>query len=470
MIFTSCISVKRATKKNNTMTQQYNPEEYVSKLDIEELKNLIKSHDARYRIIVQMNKLSLFRYEKSSDTMYFWGEGPNGDFINMRIDNYLQEKPSEVFDKSEKEHIPETIIKILNDPEYPKTGAEVFRNKDGQLVECEYTTVDDSNGTPRTIVGQVVDYFRTPKALQRTIDNMNNYIATIEGLKSGYETVLAIDLTDYSFQIVKATPEVVQGAKQCSSVLELAKVFAHYFIDEKHHPGFQEFVDPTTLASRLYGFKYISYDYLTKNLGWVHARIVPTVYDEDGNVTQALFTTEETNEGLAQMNYLKVAAERDALTGLFNRHKGEQEIGISLTEKTPAIFAVFDCDHFKMINDTLGHPVGDKVLTAIANAMKSVFNQDVVMRLGGDEFIIFITNPELIEPLIKNKPNIFDSFTKKINEIKISELKGRKISLSGGYTYYNGIFPTTFDKLYHKADRALYQAKQTRNGTISYTV
>ncbi len=62
---------------------------------------------------------------------------------------------------------------------------------------------------------------------------------------------------------------------------------------------------------------------------------------------------------------------------------------------------------------------------------------------------------------------IFDVLKQRFSEISIPELKGKKITVSGGLVFNRAIQPTNFDKLYHKADIELYRAKQTRNGTIS---
>lgn len=449
---------------------RYNPEKLLDTLAPEELKELIKAHESRYRIIVSMDKFALFRYKVDTDTMYYWGEDPNGgnDIVTAFVPNYTQKRPSFIFAESDKDAIPDQILRMVNDPNEPTMGAAHFHHRDGHLLECEFTAVKDQSGKVTMIVGQIIDYFRTPAALQQTIENMNEYIQTIEGLKTAYETVLSISLMDYSFKVIKATPAVTQGAKQCSNVLELSKIFCQYFVEDQYQPGFQDFVDPKTLAERIYGQKYISYDYVTKNIGWVHARIVPTEYDSDGNVVKAILTTEETNENTQRMDYLRVAAETDALTGLNNRVKGERVINESLAQKKPSAFAIFDCDHFKRINDTLGHPVGDIVLTEIAKAMNETFPAETTMRLGGDEFVIYITSEDLLPANPNDILKVFDAFKKRIAQINIPQLKGRRITLSGGVALYNGIFPSTFDKLYHRADKALYHSKLAHNGVISY--
>ena len=446
---------------------EYKTGDLYDSMSREELVKLLRVHEARYKIIVQMDEYSLFRYDVETDTMFFWTSDKEEGFKSFRFPNYRENKPSYFKSESESHRIPDEIDKLLNDPNYPKTGAIQFRHKDGHLIECEYTAVKDRDGKIHTIAGQLVDYFRTPNALRQTIESMNDYIATIEGLKSGYETVLSINLTDLTFKVVKGTQVVLEGSKNISNVIDFAMAYAKYNIDEQYYEGFINFISPNTLAERMYGIKYISYDYLEKNLGWVHGRIVPAQYDNDGNVSMVLFTSEVTNDSTNKINYLQVVAGQDSLTGLYNRAKGEAMINEWIGLRQPAVFALFDCDHFKLINDTMGHPIGDVVLSEVAKAMREAFPKDVVMRLGGDEFIIYHLDPELPKKGDREILEIFDEMKKKVRDISIPELRGKKITISGGVAVNKGMLPTNFDKLYHKADIELYHSKQTRNGTIS---
>lgn len=111
-------------------------------------------------------------------------------------------------------------------------------------------------------------------------------------------------------------------------------------------------------------------------------------------------------------------------------------------------------DDFKSVNDNYGHAVGDKVLKNLSDLFKNHFRQtDIVGRIGGDEFIILIEDEHIAESRIQ-------SFTKKVNELKIEELQDFKLSISVGMAFApsNG---TTFMELYRHADHALYQTKRT---------
>lgn len=447
--------------------EEYKSSDIYENLSREELIKLVRIHTERSKIILQMEEYSMFRYDVEADTMYLWTcDKETGKVKSIRFPGYKESKPSYFISKKDSARIVDTIEKVLSDPGYPKTGSVQFRHVDGHLIECEYTAVSYSNGTIHSIVGQMVDYFRTTKALKKTIETMNEYIDTIDSLKSGYESVLSANLENHTFKVLKGSPTLLEGLKDAKTIFDLASGYAKLFVEEQYFEGFVNFISPDTLGERLYGVQYISYDYVDKSLGWVHARIVPEKYDLDGNVVQVLFTSEISNrEG--NLSYLQVAAGEDMLTGLYDRSKGERMVNEWIGLRQPAVFAIFDCDHFKQINDTLGHPVGDIVIKKIARAMREVFPKDVILRLGGDEFVIYHMDTGLASMGKREVLAIFDVLRQRFSEISIPELKGKKITVSGGLVLNRAIQPTNFDKLYHKADIELYRAKQTRNGTIS---
>ena len=114
---------------------------------------------------------------------------------------------------------------------------------------------------------------------------------------------------------------------------------------------------------------------------------------------------------------------------------------------------IFDLDHFKQINDTFGHNVGDKVLKEVARIVrKNLRNTDIFARWGGEEFIILLPNTDL-----KGAKSVAEKLRRAIERLYIPELKGRKITASFGVTQvYND---ELLAEAIHRADTALYKAK-----------
>lgn len=155
----------------------------------------------------------------------------------------------------------------------------------------------------------------------------------------------------------------------------------------------------------------------------------------------------------------------DPLTGVYNREAFENIVKKYLKEKkdsTYYAFIIIDIDYFKQINDRFGHKVGDSLLIDFTRVLKEMFSdKDVISRLGGDEFIIFMK--DVYEDNIKSIENkLKDLCLSMDKEIKYNE-KSQSISLSLGaiITRKN----IEFNKLYTISDEILYQVKRDgRNG------
>ena len=146
----------------------------------------------------------------------------------------------------------------------------------------------------------------------------------------------------------------------------------------------------------------------------------------------------------------------DGLSGIYNRAAGEKKINEFLEDNTPGLFALFDVDGFKDINDSYGHAVGDEAIIKIAEIMKdNVLSNSVSMRLGGDEFAIWTSNYTNIE----QAKVIIEKMLLDLDEIRLSADAKYRIHVSIGLVIYDGKSSTTFDEIYRKADQKLYVAK-----------
>lgn len=131
-----------------------------------------------------------------------------------------------------------------------------------------------------------------------------------------------------------------------------------------------------------------------------------------------------------------------------------------LSQKTPFSscgMMLLDIDYFKNINDNYGHLFGDEVLTKFAEFLQSFFrSKDVLVRAGGDEFVIFLKDISH-QNLIKKSMN----FVHMVRKIQFSQ-KGVSITCSVGVCYLpENVAVFTYNQLFENADWALYQAKTT---------
>lgn len=154
----------------------------------------------------------------------------------------------------------------------------------------------------------------------------------------------------------------------------------------------------------------------------------------------------------------------DELTGLYNRRGFNvlSEKALQRAEHDHESFALVLCDidHFKHVNDSLGHSVGDKALHAVAKVLKGHFrSQDMIARYGGEEFMLVlvgISQQELMERL----QNVRQTLSNK------PILQEMPITLSFGMTYLASIKDMSLADLIHDVDSKLYQAKNTGRDKI----
>lgn len=169
------------------------------------------------------------------------------------------------------------------------------------------------------------------------------------------------------------------------------------------------------------------------------------------------------------MEHLRESSLRDAMTGLYNRRFLEEYAStlIATSQRRQSSFSVLmlDLDYFKQVNDTFGHEAGDKVLKTLAETMvKSVRTSDMVIRYGGEEFLIV-----LLDTNAEAAMDIAEKIRAKVEETKIS-LPGTMLrkTISIGVSE----FPAdtdTFWQVVKFADVALYEAKsQGRNRVIRF--
>lgn len=153
---------------------------------------------------------------------------------------------------------------------------------------------------------------------------------------------------------------------------------------------------------------------------------------------------------------LKNIAHSDSLTGLSNRFALEEYI--RFLEDHPSKFTktclmMIDIDYFKQVNDRHGHIIGDQVIQSIADCLKlNVRTSDMIIRYGGDEFLVLIENIEMVNAL-----NIANKIRKEVNAETILDLKGNHIPFSVSIGVANGA--ESWLDLFEQADAALFKAK-----------
>jgi diguanylate cyclase (GGDEF)-like protein/PAS domain S-box-containing protein len=193
---------------------------------------------------------------------------------------------------------------------------------------------------------------------------------------------------------------------------------------------------------------------------------VALTHDQDGDITGAVVAFHEVSVARTKSLEMSHLAQHDVLTNLPNRMLFNDRLtqAISLAERQGKQLALMfvDLDHFKKVNDSLGHEVGDKLLQSVAGRlMACVRRTDTVSRLGGDEFVILLSQVERAGDAALSARNILRALSKP----HIINNKSLDINVSVGVSTYPDDGATA-ETLVSKADTAMYEAK--RHGRNNY--
>ena len=183
-----------------------------------------------------------------------------------------------------------------------------------------------------------------------------------------------------------------------------------------------------------------------------------TLCGADGRPARTVGRTADIDREKRQRLRLRDAAERDPMTGLYNRSVVQRLIDERFEQDPPvragSLFVV-DIDNFKAVNDRLGHLFGDVLLTNIAKAMRETVRPgDILGRIGGDEFVVFLPGASRAEG-----ERIAGELVARVSRIYAGEFTDLQITASVGVADC----PRCGDhyvELFRKADRALYRAKR----------
>lgn len=163
---------------------------------------------------------------------------------------------------------------------------------------------------------------------------------------------------------------------------------------------------------------------------------------------------------------LKNQATRDPLTSLYNRRYFEEEVFKRIVEakavNEPFSILMIDADHFKKVNDTYGHKIGDKVLIELASTCeRALRNDDIVARYGGEEFVVFLSGVNAQKGKI-----VADRLRESISEIVVYSDEGEEVrfTVSIGVSSYE--ISDNIDMLIKTADEALYRAKENGRNRV----
>ena len=325
---------------------------------------------------------------------------------------------------------------VANKTEYTVTHRLLMNDGRIKYVTERGKTTYDENGIPLLSQGTVQDVTE----LKRVEKKLNDYVALID------ESVITSS-TDLQGNITYVSNAFCRISKYEKSEL----------IGKNHriirHPDM-----PEDIYRELWNtiINNQSWQGEIKNRAkdgssyWVYAVISPDFDDKGERIGYTAIRQDITDKKRAE-----ALAITDRLTGLYNRLKLDEVLMYEIVKTkryhTALSLIIIDVDHFKSVNDTYGHQVGDTVLKEVANILRTVSRgSDVVGRWGGEEFLIILPNTNLAGALVAA-----EKIRTAIEEHSFS-VAGKKTASLGVSEF---LVEETEDAFIERADQALYRAK-----------
>lgn len=285
-----------------------------------------------------------------------------------------------------------------------------------------------------------------------------------------YEDIYEIDIT-HNQAASEATAQYFEslGAPPDIPFDKALGIIARKQIKEEYREGYIHTFHPDKVLEAFErGEENLHYDFMITTDGetyyWMRITAHIFRWQEDNSVRMLVYR-QNIDEQKKHELYMLEQMQRDSLTGLYNKVATQEHVQKLLRQKPEGIFALFilDIDYFKEVNDRLGHAEGDRVLVGFSRTLAEQFETDAVVgRIGGDEFISFISVTDAETAKERTEELIMALRKKNDGAIEITASIG--VVLTEGQE-------TNFETLYKSADFALYKAKkQGRNRYVLTSV
>ena len=321
------------------------------------------------------------------------------------------------------------------------------KKKNGEVFAMELSISDVQLPDQRIFVGMVRDIskrkesqatmLKLSSALEQTADSViiTDADGVIEYVNTGFEEITGFTREE----AIKKTPNILNSGiqdadfyKKLWQTINAGKVFREVIVNRRK-------------SGEIY----------------YEEKTITPLLDENGNISHFVSSGKDITERMRTQERLQYLAHHDILTKLPNRllflDRLTQAMGRSKRTGEQLALMFLDLDRFKVINDTLGHQVGDDLLIELASRLnKEIRDEDTVARLSGDEFAILLLDMHTPD----NAAHIAKKLLQKVNEPFVIEGKELFLTTSIGISIYPGTCNDT-DTMLKNADIAMYKAKSS---------
>jgi diguanylate cyclase (GGDEF)-like protein/PAS domain S-box-containing protein len=325
---------------------------------------------------------------------------------------------------------------------------------DGSIRDLEWrgSVHVDAGGFPRRLNGVLADVTERRRAERWLVASENRYRMIVENANDGIWVLGPDGTTDFVnrrlAEMLGRAPEAFLG----HTVADFGDGVSERALEEVSRTGERD------------GYVELAFKHADGTLVWV--ALSASRFEAPSGELQVLVVTDLTQRREMEQR-LRYAAERDRLTGLWNRERFEQLLNAALERREPnepLAVALVALDHFKYVNDSLGHRAGDGLLHRVGQVLsESLREDDELARMGSDEFAVLLPGSDQVAAI--------DAGERLLNALRHERWRGiATLSASAGLAIDSGRDGVTAAELLVAADIALHQAKnEGRNRLAVFT-
>lgn len=376
----------------------------------------------------------------------------------------------------------ETLIGKNDYDFFPKEQADFFTSKDRETIEkgtlleipeesmdtalgtrtlfTKKITINDENNNPKYLLGiseDITEHNAAEKALEESEQSLkeSQRIAGLGTYSLDFHSCkwVSSEILDNLFDIDADYNRTIEGWMQLIHPDDRSRM-DHYLKEN------------ILLHEKPFDQEYRIQCYNSQAVRWVHG-LGELEFDDQGTPILMKGTIQDITERKRAEEHLEILANFDQLTGLPNRSMLKEQIKYLFTlarrNNEPLTMMFLDLDHFKNINDTLGHAIGDQLLIKIAKRLKAAIREvDLVSRIGSDEFILLFPNTDA--------DSAMNIATKLINTVSMPAVfENHELFITP--TIGIAIYPNDgeeFETLIKNADTAMSLAKNYSRNTFHF--
>jgi diguanylate cyclase (GGDEF)-like protein/PAS domain S-box-containing protein len=425
----------------------------------------LKANEKKYETALKEANIMTFEYDGLNDVLH------NSETLSEKLG---VPRVTEGFMASENPHgahllkLKEMIAALA--PGNASASSKYYCNTESGVfyIETRVAGSFDAEGRLINAIGTAEDITQQKEMELRWI-KAQKYKNTLSKL---YDTMFEFDITND--RIITGRGHLSGYAELSDSYGEIIESFAATSVHSDDRDAFLSLFSPEKVRERYENgmsdcdVDFRAVDQQSGAYRWksAHATLFADPVD---NTLHLICFVKDIHEDKERIDRLFEMADKDPLTGLCNRRRAEELISAKLAEdraKEPRpmnALMVIDLDNFKSINDFMGHLFGDTVLVEASSQLSETFRStDVIGRIGGDEFIVFMKDIPNIDIAVRKAEAICENLRKlhgwSKGKISATASVGIAFSPNDG---------DDFSSLYNKADIALYHSKNSGKSRVT---